>query len=55
MFVLRSSTSVQVGKKMFGIIYKRRVQISIGGEGEGVEKKSKVNKQGVGRSFSTQE
>ena len=52
MFVLRSSFSVIVIKKIFGIIYNLGVQISIGGRGKGgVEKKLKINKQGGGRNI----
>ena len=45
MFVLRSSISVQVSKKIFGIITGEGVQISTGW---GLEKNSKINKWRVG-------
>ena len=51
MFVLGSSISVQISKKIFGITNNWRVQTNIGG----IEKK-KINKRGWGgRLFSTQE
>ena len=44
MFILRSSISVQVSKKIFGMINKRGVQISICG----LKNNSKNNKRGEG-------
>ena len=49
MFVLKLSVLLQVSKKIFGIINKREVQISI----RGVVKNSKINKCEI-RLFSTQ-
>ena len=52
LFVLRLSTSVQVSRKLFGIINEREFQIHIG-RGERVD--SKINKRGSGRLFGTQD
>ena len=55
MFVLRSSISVQVGKKIFGIINKQVGPNKHWGRQAGAGKNSKINKRGVGRFFGTQE
>ena len=54
MFVLRSSISVNVSKKIFGIINKRRCPNKHWEGGGGINKNSIINKCG-GRLFGTQE